>query len=61
MGIFISESNDLLEPKERNLRTKEEAVNQLKNFLSERIEYLDNNIETIRQYSHESKVKKYNH
>lgn len=58
---YTFEKNDLLKPEERNIKSKEEAVKQLKEFIAERIKYLDNNIETLRQYSHESKVKKFNH
>ncbi|MEG1584615.1 MAG: CotH kinase family protein, partial [Anaerovorax sp.] len=50
-----------LMPDERNLESYEEAVMQLKTFITKRGSWLDENIEILRQYSHESKVKKFNH
>lgn len=52
---------DLIHPSERNPRTYDQAVAQLKNFISDRGEWMDKNIEVLKQYSHESKNKKYNH
>lgn len=37
-----------------------DAVNQLKSSIQKRAEWMDENIYTLRQYSHESKNKKYN-
>ena len=51
---------DLLSPAERNLHSYEEAISQMKDFLHKRIQWLDENIETIRQYSAESRIKKFN-
>ena len=51
----------LLYPVERNLHSHEEAVQQMKDFIHERGEWMDENIEVLRQYSHESKNKKFNH
>ena len=53
------ENDTLLEPAERNLHSYGEAVSQLKNFFKERTEWLDDNIESLKQYSAESKIKKY--
>ena len=50
-----------LAPDERNPRTYEEAVEQLKSAALDRAGWLDRNIEHIRMYSHESAVKQYNH
>lgn len=50
-----------LTPDDRNPDNFEEAVEQLKEFCIERGEWLDENIEILRQYSHESKNKKFNH
>ncbi len=58
-GYTFDEKHDLLTPKDRNPRSYDEAIEDLKNFLSARSEKLDENIETIRQYSAESKVKKF--
>lgn len=53
------EDDTLLDPADRNLHSYEEAVLQLKNFFKERTHWMDDNIETLKQYSAESKIKKY--
>lgn len=50
-----------LHPEERNPCTYEEAVRQMTDTLLERLEWLDEHIDILRQYSHESAVKKFNH
>ena len=50
-----------LDPDKRNPDSFEEAVDQLKEFCVERGEWLDENIEALRQYGHYSANKKYNH
>lgn len=50
-----------LMPIERNITSYEEGINQLKNFIIRRGKWLDENIHTLRQYAHESKVKKFNY
>lgn len=45
----------------RNPFDHDEAVEQLKEFVRDRGSWLDEHIETLRQYCHESAVKKYNH
>lgn len=50
-----------LHPYERNPANYEAAVQQLKDFIHERGEWMDENIEILLQYCHESKVKKFNH
>lgn len=50
---------NLLHPYDRNLKSYEEAVKQLNNYIHLRITWLDENIESLRQYSAESKIKKY--
>ena len=57
---YSFDSDTLLEPEERNIHSYEEAVSQLKTFIKERGRWMDDNIESLRQYSAESKVKKYN-
>ena len=57
---YSFDSDTLLEPAERNIHSYEEAVSQLKTFIKERGRWMDDNIESLRQYSAESKVKKYN-
>lgn len=55
------ENDPYLRPEDRNPASNEEAVEDLKNFIHERGSWLDKNIENLRQYSHESAVKKFNH
>ncbi len=45
----------------RNLHSYDEAVDQLKGYIKARHEWMNENIETLRQYSAESKVKNYNY
>ncbi len=56
---FKKEANRLL-PAERNPSTYEEAIASLKESIRTRAAWMDTHIETLRQYSAESKVKKYN-
>lgn len=51
---------DLLSPAERNPTSYQEAIDQMKAFLSQRIPWMDENIDALRQYAAESKVKKFN-
>ena len=53
--------DDMVRPAGRNPENYEEAVQQIKDFCIERGEWMDDNIDNLKQYSHESKVKKYNH
>lgn len=53
------EGYGMLEDDARNTETYEEAIDQLKTYLHRRLEWMDENIESLRQYSVESKVKKY--
>ena len=50
---------ELLVPAERNLHSFDEAVDQYKDYLLRRASWLDENIESLKQYSAESKIKKY--
>lgn len=51
----------LLVPYERNITSYDQAIAQLKGFIQKRGSWMDENIETLYQYSHESKNKKFNH
>lgn len=53
--------HNVLLPPSRNIHTYIEAINQMKEFCHKRGEWLDEHIEILRQYCHESKVKKFNH
>ena len=59
-GYTFSDEHALLAPIDRNLHSYDEAVSALKSNIAARGEWLDENIHTLRQYSAESKVKKYN-
>ena len=50
---------EFLRPIERNPQSYEEAINQYKTFLKERGNWLDENIDSLLQYSHPSKNKLY--
>ena len=59
-GYSFEKEYDLLVPESRNPRSFEEAISDMKKFLHTRIGWMDENIEVIRQYSAESKIKKFN-
>ena len=59
-GYTFGEEYDLLIPHHRNPRTYEESISQIKDFLEKRLQFMDENIESLRQNSAESKIKKYN-
>lgn len=59
-GYSFSEEYDLLKPTERNPRNYEQSLAAMKNFIDVRGKWMDENIETLRQYSAGSKVKKFN-
>ncbi|MBQ2897246.1 MAG: CotH kinase family protein [Clostridia bacterium] len=59
-GYTFSPEYDLLHPSGRNLRTYEEYLMQLKDFIKKRLAFMDENIESLKQNSTESKTKKYN-
>ncbi|MCQ4637261.1 CotH kinase family protein [Anaerovorax odorimutans] len=44
----------------REIRSYDQAIGQLKSFIHQRIEFMDENIEVLKQYCHESMVKPYN-
>lgn len=56
---YSFDNDELLTPKERNLHSHEAAVAQLKSFIKERAEFLDENIDVLAQYSAESRIKKF--
>ena len=59
-GYTFGEEYDLFTPADRNPRDYETAVADMKEFIAVRSKYMDENIETLRQYSTESKIKKFN-
>lgn len=60
-GNTFGPEGDMLEPASRNLHSYEAAVEQVKSFLVRRGRWLDEHIESLWEFSHESKVKKYQH
>ena len=48
-------------PVSRNVYSQDEAVRQLKEWLCERGDWLDDNIHSLRQYCHPSRNKVYDH
>ena len=56
----LNEDNRLA-PLDRNVTSYEEGIMQLKDFIIQRGRWLDKHIETLKQYAHESRVKKFNH
>lgn len=59
-GYTFSDDHYLF-PESRRPASYEEAVADLKSFIHDRGTWLDTYIENIKQYSHESAVKKFNH
>ena len=59
-GYSFGQEYDLLIPTERNPRTFEDSIESMKSFLRERTAWMDLNIESIKQYSARSYVKKFN-
>ncbi len=59
-GYMFEEEHDMLKPTERNPRTYDESIQNMKDFIASRSKLMDQNIETILQYSEDSKIKKFN-
>lgn len=59
-GYTFQPEYDMLAPADRDLRSYEAAIAQMKDFLHRRIRWMDENIDTLRQHSAESRVKKFN-
>lgn len=59
-GYSFEPDEDMLIPTERNPRNYDEAVNQMKEYIEERGNWMDSNIDALRHYSNEAKVKKFN-
>ena len=59
-GDSFTDEKNILKDVEKNPHSYQEAVNDLKKSIHERGEWLDENIESLKQFSHESKVKDFN-
>ena len=58
-GYTFSPEYDPLTPADRNPRSYGEAVEHMKEFIKARGDWMDENIESLRQYSENSKIKKF--
>lgn len=52
---------DYLEPESRNVRSFEEAIQQIKDTITIRLEHMDNHLDRLYTLCHESMNKRYNH
>ena len=59
-GDVAGQAANRLQPSSRNLTSRGAAEGQLKGYLHDRGAWLDEHIETLRQYSAASRVKKFN-
>ena len=59
-GYSFREEYNLLKGEGREICSYDEAISQLKEFLIERGNWMDQNIDAVREFSAESAVKKYN-
>ena len=59
-GNSFTEEKNLYIEDERIIGSYSEAIKQYRDTMNERLEWLDKNIESIKQFSHESHVKSYN-
>lgn len=50
------DSPNFLHPVERNMTSHKEAVKQVKHYLEKRAAWMDENIDTLKQYSHPSRI-----
>ena len=60
-GYTFAMEHDYLFPAERNPRTYDEAITQMKTSIVERGAYMDDNIKKLYGYSHDSMNKKFNY
>lgn len=54
-------NENMIEGDNRNVRSHQQAISQIKEYIKKRGSWLDKNIEVLSQFSHESKNKKFNH
>lgn len=60
-GYTFEPEYNLLQGEGREITSYEGAISQYENRILERCSWMDQHIEELRQYCHESKVKQYNH
>lgn len=59
-GYSFEPEHDMLQPTSRNPRTYEDSIEQMRSYLHKRLEWIDDNIDSLRQYSSSSRNKKFN-
>lgn len=59
-STYNGKNYDILKPEERNARSHEEAIRQMKDTITQRIEHMDSNLDRLYIRCHESMNKKYN-
>ena len=59
-GYSFQPEHNLLRGEGREICSYDESISQLKEFLIERGNWMDQNIDAVREFSAESAVKKYN-
>lgn len=60
-SVYNGRSYDYLLPAERNVRTYDEAIQQIKTTISNRLEFMDTKIEGLNNLCHQSRNKRFNH
>ena len=56
---YSYDDDSLLNPADRNIHSYDSAVSQLKSYIRRRSEFLDENIDVLRQYCAQSRIKKF--
>lgn len=60
-SLYNGKSYDFLIPTERNVRTYDESIQQLKKTITTRLDFMDSKIDTLYSLCHKSRNKRYNH
>lgn len=60
-GYSFDTTHDFLKPESRNVRNYEEAIQQIKNTITLRLDHMDNNLDRLYSLCHESMNKRYNY
>ena len=60
-GYTFDPKNDRMMDADRKIDSYDMAVEKYQSWLLERLDWIDENIDTLRSYSHESVNKKFNH
>lgn len=60
-STYQGKNYDFLKPTERNVRTYDQAIQQIKDCITQRIDHMDHNLERLYSLSHESVNKQFIH